>query len=311
LPKPDQPSFFWDYKNSSNLLPLSLACMASSLCGNWYRLYSSNWDGLSFLTFQKALLSYAGPTVILVRSKGTAAGCNNGIFGFYSECPWKESTSWFGGDGGFDSFLFKFDDHDLGVYWPTWESANGHCMYLNTAPEHGMHNHHHNAIPLRGLAIGGISNDTPRVHLTPSLENCKAATIDTAYTSGTLLPDDSKGMPSSPFFDVDALELWAVNASKEKFLQHLAAGQQQLARKDQVRQRAAQVDRSHFLDDLKSGAFINTLFCHREESRGRHDFVAADSRSGYFLEDKPPSLNLSLIRQDPNLDGEEAERSLL
>jgi TLD len=316
LPKPDQDSFFWNYQDSSSLLPLTLGCMSSSLCGNWYRLYASNWDGLSFLTFQKALLSYAGPTAILIRPKGTAAGgglCNNndGMFGFYSECPWKESNSWFGGGDGFDSFFFKFNDEkDFGVYWPTWESPNnGHCMYLNTSPEHGMHNHHHNATPLRGLAIGGISNDTPRVHLTPSLENCKATTTDTAYESGPLLAeDDSGGMMSStsPVFHVDALELWAVNVSQEEFLQRLAVGRKQLARKEEVRQRAAQVDRSLFLDDFKTGAFINHLFAHREEARGRHDFVAADNRSGYFVEGKRPSQSvLSPSGSEPD-GGEEA-----
>ncbi|CAB9517458.1 TLD domain-containing protein KIAA1609 [Seminavis robusta] len=299
LPQTDQDSFFWRGSSSSssssynNNIPLTLTCMAPSLSsGNkWYRLYSSNWDGLSFLALQNALLSYTGATVMLVRPKKEGHNNNtttpSSVFGFYTDSPWKESNSWFGGEG-FDSFLFYINDNDLGVYWPTWETSNGHYMYLNASPQNsGIQQQ---ATALRGLAMGGISADTPRVHLTPSLENCKATVTDTTYASGALLPDDPDGMPSSPFFDVDALEVWAI-ASKEEYLQHRAAGTKQLARKEETRQRAAQVDRSQFLNDFQTGAFINNLFDHREEARGRHDFVAADSGSGYFVEEKPPSIS--------------------
>jgi len=288
LPHPDCGQHgFWNHP--SDLLPLSLGCMSPVLGGNWYRLYSSHWDGLSFLTLQKALLGYVGPTAMLIRRKGNKN--NKGVFGYYTDCPWRDSShGWYGGEGH-DSFLFKVD-RDLNVFYPTYEANGLYHMYLNS--ESSLSSCVGNNNPLRGLAIGGISSDTPRIHLTLSLERCQATSTDTTYTPGPLVdPDDDEGI-ASPYFDVEEIEVWAVNvASKDEFLKNVQEGQKRWSRKEVARQHAAQVDRSQFLDDFKSGTVLNKLFCHREEARGRHDFVAAPKRgSGYFVEEHPPSKRL-------------------
>ena len=277
LPQPDQEHHLWSHMDDP--LPLTLACTSPVFRGRWYRIFSSNFDGLSFLSFQTAILEYPGPTVVLVRRKGST-----GVFGYYSDCPWKESNTWIGGDSN-ESFLFKVDK-SLAVYHPTYESSNGHYMYLNSTSTttNGSSN------VLQGLAIGGIAADTPRVHLTTSFENCTATATDTTYASGALVDPEVDEDIVPPSFDVDAIEVWAVNVTEAEFLEHKAAGQKRGASRECARQKVAKVDRAQFLDDFRSGAVINNLFAHRHEARGRHDFVAAqDGRSGYFVDDKPPS----------------------
>jgi hypothetical protein len=271
LPQLDQENLFWS--SAVDPVSLSIACPPSGLGGKWYRLYCSDQDGLSFLSFQKGLQSYAGATVMLIRTKNMA------VFGFYTDCPWKDSRSWFGGEG-FDSYLFRLDPV-LSVYGFTYE-GKGQYMYLNLPLGSAPTNNN----VIRGLCIGGISPETPRVHLTTTLENCKATSIDITFSSGPLLQTDEES-----FFDVDAIEVWAVNASEIEWAQKLSSEKSLLARKEEARHRAAQVDRSQFVSDFQSGAFINKLFSHRHEARGRHDFVAADdARKGYYIEDKRPSM---------------------
>ena len=55
-----------------------------------------------------------------------------------------------------------------------------------------------------------------------------------------------------------------------------------------LRQKLAQVDKKQFVDDL---IFMpGHLFEHREQTRGRADFVADDEAGkGYYIEEKPPS----------------------
>lgn len=278
LPQPDKKHHLWGH--SSDALPLTLACISPVFRGRWYHIYSSNFDGLSFLTFRTAILGYPGPMVLLVRRKESA-----GVFGFYSDCPWKESNEWFGDDGN-ESFLFKVEPSSLAVYYPTYESSNGHYMYLHNntlSITNGS-----NSLP-RGLAIGGIASDTPRVHLTTSFENCTATAIDTTYASGSLIDAQAGEDIVPPSFDVDVIEAWAVNVTEEEFSDNKIAGEKQIANRESARQKVAQVDRAQFLDDFQSGAVMNNLYVHRQEARGRHDFVASQDGSGYFLEDKQPS----------------------
>jgi len=301
---PDEQSALWSH--ITNVLPLSLACLSPVFRGNWRRIYSSETDGLSFMSFQTAILGYPGPTLLLVRPRKDGTNRDTGVFGYYTDCPWQESNTWIEGECH-DSFLLKIDK-SLAVYYPTYESSPGHYMYLNnkSAMTNGSCKH-----TLQGLAIGGIADDTPRVHLTPSFEQCIANCTDTTYTSGSLLdPNDSDGGILSPFFDVDVLEVWAVNVTEKEYLTHKSAGQQRSNIRETARQRFAKVDRKQFVDDFRSGAVLNRLFRHRSEARGRHDFVALDDGSGYFLDEKPPSLSFSQER-GKNKSIQEDEPALL
>jgi hypothetical protein len=265
------------WKHPYDSIPTSLAFM--SLGGRWRRLYGSDQDGLSFPTFRQALLSYTGPTVILIE---TMAG---DTLGYYSESPWKScsSPSWYSSDG--DSFLFRLHPA-WNVYQRNGESSK-YMHYLHTPVAS-----YRSQGSLSGLAVGGVGVDTPRFHLNPSLERCQASSVDTVFQSGPLLTDDQL------FFDVQVLEVFAVKVTDQDYRHGVEAGQLQASIKEETRQQMAQVDRAQFVDDFKSGAFMNSLYQHRLDTRGRHDYCASDEEGkGYYVGDKPPSTR-SVYRED-------------
>ena len=287
-PKLDKETIFWS--QDADILPLSFACLPGSLGGNWYRLYSSNEDGFVFLKLQEALRSYPGATTILIRTK------DGDSFGFYTECPWQSRASWFGGDGH-DSFLFRLHP-SLDVYSPTYEGKECYMYLWSTTSDHRANN---NCV-LQGLAIGGIADDTPRVHIPTTLENCKASPVDTTYAPGPLL-----GTDENPFFDIDTIEVWAVNvASESEFLYKQQMGEGRARMKEEARLRGAQVDRSAFLPDFQSGTFMNKLYDHRQQARGRHDFVVAGDHHGYYLENKRPSIR-NISKSEAELSDDDKE----
>jgi hypothetical protein len=268
-------SSLWRHPYDS--IPTSLAFM--SLGGRWRRLYGSDQDGLSFPTFRQALLSYTGPTVILIE---TVAG---DTLGYYSESPWKScsSPSWYSSDG--DSFLFR-----LHPAWNVYQRNGESSKYMHYLPTPVAS--YRSQGSLSGLAVGGVGVDTPRFHLNPSLEGCQASSVDTVYESGPLLTDDQM------FFDVQVLEVFAVKVTDQDYRHGVEAGQLQASIKEETRQQMAQVDRAQFVDDFKSGAFMNSLYQHRSETRGRHDYCASDEEGkGYFVGDKPPSTR-NVHRED-------------
>jgi hypothetical protein len=130
------------------------------------------------------------------------------------------------------------------------------------------------------------------LHIIQSLEQCKACSVGAVFESEYLLPENES------FFDIDTLEVWAVRIPDgESYSKGVTDGQLKLSIKEGTRMRLAQVDRAEFLDDFRSGAFMNHLFDHRQATRGRTDFVAADARGkGYYLDGKSPSERI--IRDD-------------
>lgn len=269
LPLVDQECSLWS--DTFQTVPSSIALLSPQLGGKWIRQYSSDFDGFSFSTFQHALLRYQGPTVLMIQ---TTAG---DAFGFYSGQPWKESRNWFGQDT--DSFLFGLKP-SLQYYGPTG-SGKPYSMYL-----------HNPAIQrpgyLYGLCIGGVTDRSPRLHITTSFEQCKAQSIDAVYNTGPLLSNNEL------YFDVDAIEVWAVNVNDEDYSLALAKGKAHQEWKEGVRVHTAKVDRRQFLEDFQHGIFGSSLFEHRQQIRGRHSFVANEDESlGYFIEEKPPTPNVS------------------
>lgn len=277
LPQIDQECALW--KHSYQTIPSSLALLSPNLGGKWTRQYSSDCNGFNFNTFQQALLGYQGATVILIQ---TVAG---DAFGYYSNRPWKESKKWFG--DGSDSFLFGLQP-SLQFYAPTGGGKNFN-MYLNNpvSPRPG---------DLTGLAIGGINEKAPRLHITTTLEQCKASSMDGVYDCGPLLANGEL------FFDVDVMEVWAVNATEEQYAKLKQAGAMQAELREGNRIKAAQVDRAHFLEDFQSGAVENSLFTHREQARGRHSFCADADGRGYFIDNKEPSTRNFQKQESSNSD---------
>jgi len=278
LPITDQECSLWS--DTYQTIPTSIALLSPQLGGKWIRQYSSDYDGFSFSTFQNALIRYQGPTVITIQ---TTAG---DAFGFYSGIPWKESRHWFGKDT--DSFLFGLKP-SLRYYGPTGNDKP-HCMYLYnpTIQRPGY---------LYGLCVGGVADQFPRLHITPSFERCKAQSMDGAYDTGPLLSNDEL------YFDVDAIEVWAVNVNEDDYAMALARGKAHQEWKEGVRVHTAKVDRRQFLQDFREGIFGSNLFEHRDQTRGRHSFIADDDEGlGYFIEEKPPTPNVSCRRMSKEED---------
>ena len=236
LPALDKPSTLLD-----ETLAVTIALMSPNLGGAWHRLYSSDADATSFRSMQLALIGYQGPTVLLIRST-----CGD-VFGFSTDCPWKRTTKWFG-EGSY-SFLFVL--HPTAAIYPSTGQGKHH-MYLNLPTRHGA---------LKGLAVGGISSDTPRVLVTESFEECHASSIDKTYAAGPILSDELEA-----YFDVDILEVWATSQSKQDFETNAEKGQLQAAIHEAARSNAAKVDVRQFVDDLASGTLTNKTFAHRRNT---------------------------------------------
>lgn len=244
----------------------SISMVAMGIEGPYHALYDSDQHGLSFRIFQQALLRFQGPTVLLIRTKQGDA------LGYYSTLPWKISTKWYGANPDNESFLFRLS--------PSW---NRYRRQASDAPYHQYLNIDCPEVALRGLAVGGVSADAPRLYLTEELEHCRCAALDHLFSSGPLLHD-----PQEVFFDVDLLQVWAV-CSEQEFQQGCQSGQLQVQLREGIRQRFAQVDRSQFAEDI---GLLTNLFEHRQQTRGRTDFVAHDNvRKGYYIQEKRPSLS--------------------
>ena len=260
LPEVDEPSALW--RHAWDPLPVSLALMSPRLGGVWRRLYSNDFDGFSFRAMQEAILAYKGPTVILIRS------IDGDVIGYSTDCPWQTSRKWFG--EGFDSFLFTLSPK-LAFYPATGDGK--HHMYLNLPSSHHPQD-------LRGMAIGGIAPDCPRLHLTESLEKCRACDIDVTYAPGPLLSDDMEA-----YFDVDVLEVWAASETQEVFERGVKSGCLQKDIREARRSKIAQVDRKQFVDDFANGTFFNKTFEHRAHIADRTSYTVRDIKEYYSRQD--------------------------
>lgn len=230
-------------RGSSPLL-FSFACMSPALGGEYYRLYTSASDGLSFNRLQNALLGYAGPTLIIIQS-------GNSLFGAFTASPWKESKEYY---GNHDCFLYQLSPK-MAVYRPTGNASN--FMYCNSyARSRGYDQQAH------GIGFGGTV-DQPRLFLAESFDNCRAAPQDMTFESGRLL-DNTKGST----FEIDTLEVWGVGGT-EVVQEALGARSRQRDIKNAAIQKARKVDKAQFLDDFRSGLIESKAFQHRDQIRGR------------------------------------------
>jgi hypothetical protein len=95
------------------------------------------------------------------------------------------------------------------------------------------------------------------------------------------------------------LEVWAVRIEDDSWQKNLEEGRIKASAKESLRKHLAKVDRLQFVDDFSSGNFMNSLFCHRDQVRGRADFVVSENeREGYYLQDKAPSERANFMGKD-------------
>jgi len=156
-------SSFFETDFSSKLFCFS--CMSLALGGAWHRLYTSDVDGFSFNRLQLALLSYAGPTIMIIR-----AAKNGSIFGAFTSSAWKESKDFFGNS---DCLLYQIEP-SLGIYRPRRMDRN--FMYCNSAARSKGYDQ-----LAHGIGFGGSSNlsSDPRLYVSETFEDCIASASDT------------------------------------------------------------------------------------------------------------------------------------
>ena len=275
---------FWSRPTDAMALQLSLMGHGGPWLQEPRRLYSSDENGLAFTTFSESLLTFAGPTLVLIRTT------RNDVLGFYTELKWRKGPQWYTAaatDNNNDSeepnlapgssCLFRLKpqwsvhnlqqkpavDPNLPAP-PPWarKKKNVFHQYLHTPVSYHSHKG-----TIEGLAMGGIAADTPRLHLTTSLEQCKAGVMDSTFGEGPLLADCRD---DEQFFDVDSLEVWAIRSFD--FAECLQAGQLHASIRESTRRHMAQVDRLQFVEDFASGVYLNRSYQHRDWSRGRADY---------------------------------------
>lgn len=245
----DQPSAFFSYATSPLLF--TFGCMSKSLCGKWFRLYTSDIDGLSFNRLQHSLVGYGGPTLMIIRA------VSGGIFGAFTGSSWKESGSFYGKD---DVFLFQIDPC-VGVYRPRSLSGGSNFMYCNSfARSKGYDGQAH------GIGFGGTT-DQPRLFIPESFEKCVASSRDLTFEQGLILPPDEKGQLQK-YFEIESLEVWGVGGD-DIVGEALADRKKQRDVIQSNINKARKVDKAQFLDDFKSGLIESKAFAHREQMRGR------------------------------------------
>jgi len=243
--------------NSSPLL-FSFGCMSPALGGEFYRLYTSASDGLSFNRLMNALLGYGGPTLLIIQS-------GRSTFGAFTGSPWKESKDFYGNT---DCFLYKLLPETTCVYRPTGAStpASNRFMYCNSfARSRGFDKQAH------GIGFGG-STDKPRLFLAESFDDCFAGSEDLTFEKGPLLETKSNDgafrSAADSYFEIDNLEVWGVGGSEV-----VAESLKARSRTRDIRQaninKARKVDKAAFLDDLRSGVIDNKAFAHRAQIQGR------------------------------------------
>lgn len=282
-------SGFWEY--TFDPVPFHLSLMG--LGGPWFeknrRLYNSDEDGLAFSSFTQALVSFMGPTLVLIRTT------ENEVLGFYTELPWKKGPKWYTASDESSSHPRQYpvsrSSSLLFRIQPSWTCYNliprgnnmSDCESLSHKPyTSGKCYHQFLSTPvsyrrgqgtMEGLAIGGIAADAPRLHLNPTLEGCHAGYMDTTFEPGSLLKDERD---IETLFDVDALEVWAIRS--ESFGEDLAAGKLNASVRESTRLQMAQVDRRQFVEDFAAGMILSDLYRHRDQSWGRADFNVDETK---------------------------------
>ena len=250
------------FASKDSPLLFALACMTPKLAGVWHRLYSTEADGRSFNRMEWSVLGYEGPTTLLIKTEDGAT------FGAFASAPFKEAPHFFG-DG--ETFLFSLDPV-ADVFHSIGDQSN--FMYCNASWAKG-----HDGLP-HGLGFGGTLNQ-PRLFVSENFNTCHAGSLDNTFQKGNLIPEDSLEQ-----FNIKAIEIWGVGG--ESIIAHaLEKRDEHRQTTDSVVYKARKVtDKAGFLPDLKSGLIETNLYKHREQARGRAEFVADSKHGGYSLERK-------------------------
>jgi TLD len=267
---------------------------------SWSRLYSSvDGDGLSCSNLVETLRGYPGPTVMLIGavpslSKSMISSSSHPssprtrmpslsttTMGFYTTSPWIESHLM---TGTTESFLFAMNEEKQDVQFFHPRQQGQPVMYCHPSTYHPSTRHMlvtqgGNSTATRdglvhGIGIGG-SPSQPRLHLTESLEECRAMDYCPLFEGGDLMLGAGKN--SLNYFDVECIEVWAVGGD-EWIADSLQARQRQRSILQATQQKARKIDKAQFYRDFQAGLLgshqphHHQLFSHMEHTANRCDF---------------------------------------
>ena len=240
----------------------------------WHCLFSSSGgDGLSFRNLVDKIRGYGGATIILFGGLPSAKHClGNAIhtkqvsLGFFTFDLWVESQDMYGADDECFLFSLDFDSNDVKIFPSRLRNNSakkGTKKYMYCNPSVGTARRDKTDGSLHGIGIGGTPS-SPRLHITESLEECRALPHDALFEDGDLI---GRGCDSLYYFDVTEIEVWAIGEDVDDLL----AAQQDFKEVELATlKHARQVDKRQLLDHIENGYAWKShnkpgLFGHRGE----------------------------------------------
>mmetsp|Transcript_9121 Transcript_9121/g.13748 ORF Transcript_9121/g.13748 Transcript_9121/m.13748 type:complete len:386 (-) Transcript_9121:343-1500(-) len=241
---------------------------------HWRCLYSSSGgDGVSFRNLIDKIRAYSGSTMLLFGGVPSATRClgdtNNSkqvSLGFFTFDTWTESEDMFGSDDECFLFALDYESNDVKVF-PSRLRGNaakkGTKKYMYCNPSSGAARSGKTDGSCHGVGFGGTPS-RPRLHITESLEECRALSYDALFEDGDLML--GKGSESLNYFDVNEIEVWAVGGD---FDEQLAAQAKQKEIELATLEHARQVDKRQLLEHIENGFAWKSynkpgLFGHRD-----------------------------------------------
>ena len=228
----------------------------------WKRLYSSDIDGLNFRNLCERMHGYRGPTVMLLGgepspSKRLSHEADARIsLGFFTADCWMDDDSLED-----DCFLFSLDMEAkdcVQIVRPKKSYSPSPRRFMSCHTSSSQSN-------TPGIVIGATHH--PRLHLTESFEECRSLPHDTLFQDGDLL----RGKSDSYYFDIDALEVWAVGGSSW-INDTLAAQRKEREVRESTIAKGRKVDKRLLIEHFEMGVNVgggNGIFDHLEFVDGR------------------------------------------
>jgi len=249
----------------------ALASVSSSrFGGGWYRLFSGEEDGWTFLALERAIVGYGGPTLLIIRAADDETGAA-ATFGAYTATKWERRRDFYGTP---DCFLYQLAP-ELRVCRPLPRvgTRGGHYMYLHSDTNVASCNPARRDDLPRGLGFGGTLS-SPRLFVDAGLETVEASHQDSTYELGHLAapppPDDPR---SRRAHRIESLEVYAVGDAATVIVPGFEERGMRRDVADATLRNARTVDRAAFLG--REGQGKN--FAHRGQVDGRaHGYLKGE-----------------------------------
>lgn len=234
-------------------------------------LFNSLKGGSNFNRLAFAIDGYGGPTVILVRyiyTDGAEGPTHRGIFGFYTQTPWKDQIGYFGEPS---SCLFRVVPSIK--FMPAYKGKGGSSyQYMNTRK---IQKSKYKA----GLGLGGSEYKNYRVWLDDDiLANSYTTVSDQTFPVAALTENCYK---TSDKLNIDRVEVWGLSPeSASEPDPGLEAQQEYRAMQEQMLENSRKIDKRKFVQGgYASGALAKT-FAHRGNMKENIEVIKAEVEKG-------------------------------